>query len=144
MVGRRVDLRVDDVLWTRPGAPEVPDQLSFHTDPWIFDDGQRTDRRVETGVPLEVGRTYVMPVVRFSDGWADLASTTPVAVSGDRVATKAAGRPSEVTEAFLGRPVADLVAKLETTEPYPDAVLYADLDPEERARRVLGDGEPEP
>jgi hypothetical protein len=62
-VGRSVNVRVDRVLWSRPGATKRPPRaFTWEADGWEFRSGDVSNRRESAiaGLPrLEVGHTYI-------------------------------------------------------------------------------------
>ncbi|WP_166139412.1 hypothetical protein [Nocardioides ochotonae] len=69
MTGRRVSVRIDDVLWKRAGADQPPMSFEAQAPGWYHDDDdQMIPMRAEDGVRLEVGKTYLAAVI-FIDSW---------------------------------------------------------------------------
>lgn len=73
-VGRKVDVRIDDTVWRREGAPEAPSSFAFVNDARHLDG---TPYTVGEGPRLEVGHTYLMGLILTQiDGWVDYPRTT--------------------------------------------------------------------
>ena len=85
-IGRTVDVRVDSTVWRRDGAEPAPGSVTFVADGWSVDDNGRADRPMVfgEGPRLEVGRTYVMGLVKRSEtGWEPFPrSTLPLGTDG--------------------------------------------------------------
>ncbi len=142
---RHVQLRVDDLLWSRPDAPEAPTSFGWTAYGWHFKDGS-TDNRIkmagEGDSRIELGHTYVMALqwepARCSEGdhvpasWRGLGggSTIPfdagVLGQGEsegrvqsaaqvRAAADAAGGTLE--EQMAGKASTDLTRVLESAQP---------------------------
>ncbi|MQW77994.1 hypothetical protein GHK92_19175 [Nocardioides sp. dk4132] len=66
LAGRRVTVRVDDVVWKRAGAEQPPASFEAQADGWVYgDDDQMIPMRAEDDVRLEVGKTYLAPIIRI-------------------------------------------------------------------------------
>ena len=66
VIGRTVTLAIEDVLWSREGAPQAaPETWDFSALGWVFTDGD-TDDAVEMALHdfprVEVGHQYVMAI----------------------------------------------------------------------------------
>lgn len=59
---RDVTFRVDDVLWSRPGAPTPPGMFSARWWGWILRDGKRKPFIVNGAPVVFLGAQYVMPI----------------------------------------------------------------------------------
>ncbi|MFE9039738.1 hypothetical protein ACFYOG_02400 [Streptomyces sp. NPDC007818] len=64
-IDREVDLRVDRILWSRPGAARaVPATVGWTASGWVRDDsGGRTRTAVEGAPRVEAGHSYVLALV---------------------------------------------------------------------------------
>ncbi|MEE1942428.1 hypothetical protein V1L54_24005 [Streptomyces sp. TRM 70361] len=67
VIGRNVTLRIDEVLWSRDGAPKpAPRTWDYSAVGWQFTDGDtgnRTELAMHDRPRVEVGHTYIMAVV---------------------------------------------------------------------------------
>ncbi|WP_406454699.1 hypothetical protein OG782_25520 [Streptomyces sp. NBC_00876] len=62
---RDVELRVDDLLWSRTGSPKAPSTIDWAAYGWHFKDGSTSNRFKMAGEDesrLELGHTYVMAI----------------------------------------------------------------------------------
>lgn len=73
IIGRVVNLRVEEVLWSQDGAPRVPETVQWDALGWSFSDGDLSDPvpMVASGTPrVEVGHKYVI-ALNFEDDRCD-------------------------------------------------------------------------
>ncbi|MFE2293889.1 hypothetical protein [Streptomyces sp. NPDC059452] len=166
-IGRAATLTVDEVLWTRTGAPTAPGAVDMNVAGWLFKDGQRRAFAVPDSPRLEKGHTYIIALARLDDGtWSALGSegvlpydnavigngesqgtvtTAPAAESGGDAepgGDSASGRNAEesVESRMNGKSAQDLVNLLKTTPPDPAAAPYTNLPPEQRYAKTHEDG----
>lgn len=133
-VGRRVDVRVGESPWRRPDAPVAPDRLSFVTDGWSIRGGF-APVTIGEGPRLEVGRLYLMGLVRYDEGdWGPFPrATLPLGPDGRLVKTCSQG---PTLTALFGVTVAEAGRILSETAPDPRAIAHADLPPVRRYQTV--------
>lgn len=134
LVGRDVTVSVEEVIWHRPGGPEIPSSFTFQTSGWSYKDGRTVP--INFFEPrLVVGTTYLMPIVRFSESWSETGATSYYTkASGLRAPTDDLSFPW--AKALEGKSTKEIAQVLETTKPYPLAKELASADPEERYRAV--------
>ncbi|MEH0576315.1 MULTISPECIES: hypothetical protein [Streptomyces] len=85
-LSRTVDLRVEQRLWTRAGAPALPAAVSVTADGWQLKDGAKREVGSRDSSRLEVGHDYVVAFGHFSDGvWAPLGSGAVLPCDGGRI-----------------------------------------------------------
>jgi hypothetical protein len=105
--GRRVTLRVDDVTWSRPGAPPLPRRLTMVTAGWDVHDGRHEPLDLG-GTRLEVGRRYVAPLRFFgrgrAGGWGPLGQSTQLELDGDTVIARQQTVDELAADLRAGRP----------------------------------------
>lgn len=138
VIGRVVTVEVRDELWQRDGAPAVPSSFTLATWGWGFRGEQKTPMGRSSSTRLEVGQRYLAPVADLEgDGWAPIGADLTLPWSGGEVDME--GRAAELPsgQALGGLSRADLVDLLETTEPDPLAVEYAELGPVARYQAVV-------
>lgn len=142
-ITRSVTVRVDDVLWSRKRAPELPDEFSYFAWGWTYDGDHRTEASPWGFPRVEEGHTYVMPIARFSDPHGRHPRWSPFADSGvlpydDGVLgegeTTACAHPAwaPVAQRAVGKGVHALADMLDHTKPDPKALPYMKLDPQTR------------
>ncbi|MGC3000161.1 hypothetical protein ACPF8X_17790 [Streptomyces sp. G35A] len=74
-LARTVDLEVKERVWTRSGAPSLPDTLSVIADGWSFKGETKTRVGSHDTPRLEVGHDYLISLAHFSDGeWSPLGT----------------------------------------------------------------------
>ncbi|MBG0853091.1 hypothetical protein I2W78_14840 [Streptomyces spinoverrucosus] len=160
---RTVDLRVDERVWSRSGAPALPDSLSVTVDGWQV----KGDSRVRVGTPdasrLEIGHDYVISFARFTDGaWAPLGSGGVLPYDDGRVGEGEFEGDSVTVDAYrsalrrqlvpgseeplayraAGKPASAVRGILRKATPDPTAAQHFDLDPIARYQKVAGVAEP--
>lgn len=73
VIGRKIDLRIDEALWTRAGV-EVPELVTLGSEGWAWSDGD-PDKRTKFGGAgrprLEVGEQYLVALAEFPGVPAD-------------------------------------------------------------------------
>lgn len=137
-VGRSVDLRIDETLWTYPGTDPQTGTISFVANGWI--------RKGDVTLPfgslgaerLEVGKAYIIPLVRYEDGWGWLSAGTMLPVDSDqRVAIDPLRITNTASQQLHGKSFSGLTETLVSTSPDPVAARYAHLSSIERYSAML-------
>jgi hypothetical protein len=162
-LARTVDLRVEERVWARPGAPALPDTLSVTADGWEVKGGTRVPVGAQDASRLEVGHDYVISFARFSDGaWAPLGSGGVLPYDNGRVGEGefegetvtvdayrsawerqlVAGGEEPLAFRAAGKPAAGVGAVLRSTAPDATAARYFGLDAAARYEKVTGAAEP--
>ncbi|MCU1453477.1 MAG: hypothetical protein JWN46_1623 [Acidimicrobiales bacterium] len=136
IIGRRITVRVQP-LWHRPGAPSPPVDLAFPTNGWFFSGPHRQPLVFEDGRWLEVGQRYVVPLVRFREGWGALVDGAVPVVAG-RALVEGASEANPLVPRLEGDALSRVAAILDRTPPDPRAAPFRHLDPITRYRRVHG------
>ncbi len=137
-VGRRVDLHIDETLWTYPGSDPETGTISFVANGWI----RKEEAMIPFGTPgaarLEVGNTYVVPLVRYEAGWGWLSAETILPVdpspvdSALRVNVDPFRIHSPTSQRLHGKSFSELTETLDATTPDPVAARFAHLPSVER------------
>ena len=145
LIGRRVSLRVDRVLWSASRAPELPSRLKMRTWGWVLKDGKRQGKFMPGPERVEVGRRYLAPMVfydRTAPGeWGHRHGNFVLDVEGDRVADASGDDEGRaLREKFEGRPVEDVATEVRRQPPHPLARKYQHLRPVRRIRAVIRAG----
>lgn len=113
LLGRRVVVRVEDVVWSRPGTEQPPATFETQAPGWVRDDdGGLTPMRDRSGIRVEVGGTYLAPIV-FIDGWGFDAA---LGVE-DGVVVAAPQQDTTWAQVLDGRTVEEAAEVLATAEP---------------------------
>ena len=136
-VGRSVDLRIDETLWTYPGTDPQTGTISFVANGWI----RKGDVTIPFGTlgaeRLEVGNTYVIPLVKYEGGWGWLGAETMLPVdSAQRVAVDPLRITNSTSQQLHGKSFSELTETLDGTTPDPIAARYSHLSPVERYHAV--------
>src|SRR5215218_1378864 len=139
LIGRKVTVHVERVLWRRPDAPEPPRRFRFNDLGWT---GPLEDRIPMKGcgqTRMVVGRRYFAPIVRHNGTWYPFFPTR-LRLRGDLVVGGVdAGEPENSHQALAGRSVASAVRLVADTLPYRAAVLDPTGSPARRWQRVNRD-----
>jgi hypothetical protein len=166
-IGRKINVRIVETLWTSPGATDATGDLQIVVAGWLL----KGDKRIPFGMVksprLEVGGKYIMPLVRVPRAvepserrtsrrnatppvpvqmlWAPLATSAVFAVAGDSIAEAdvAARGNSQLARGLSANPRALLKELLAEARPDRRAMKYWHLPPIERIRAV-GAEEPPP
>lgn len=142
-ISRTVTLRIEKTLWKRAAAPSADGTVRVITDGWVLENGERHPFAIWGGPRLEVGNTYLAPLVRAPrDGaeWTPLSAASTLPLQGNAVTGEGiVGIPSLIAKALNGKSPTGLAVTLERTAPDPVAAKYFDLDPDARVRAVLSE-----
>jgi len=76
LVNRILTLRIDRTLWSAPGATPEADTVRIEAWGWLIKNDKRVKFGAGDGPRLEVGRTYMIPLVPFGGGWIPLSFST--------------------------------------------------------------------
>lgn len=142
-IGRNLNLSVDETLWTYPGTNPQTGTISLVANGWL--------RKGEVTVPygsygaerLEVGRSYIIPLVLIERGWAWLSATAILPITSDkRIAVDAERITNPVSQSLNGMNFAQLTQRLANTASDPIAARYAHLPPDQRIQAVYRDLNP--
>ena len=132
-VGRSVDLRIDENLWTYPGTDPETGTISLVANGWI----QKGDVKIPFGTHgaerLELGNTYVIPLVQYEGGWGWLGAATMLPVdSAQRIVVDPLRISNLTSQQLHGMSFGELAERLDGEIPDPVAALYAHLPSVER------------
>ena len=148
-IPRGLTVRINNVLWTRPGADlAAPRSVDFTLDGWTATHGERVLMRVSNEPVLAAGHEYVMLLTRLVPskrvrlaGWIPTNTAAIVPVKNDllNVSDQAledsdkSETPSDtVRRSVTGKSPADLVADLQGTNVDDSARSCMPLAPDER------------
>jgi hypothetical protein len=139
MIGRRVTVRVERVLWRRPHAPEPPRRFSFTDLGWTGTLEHRRPLVVCGETRMVLGRRYLAPVVRYRGTWFPFFATR-LRLRGDLVVGGVDGGEAENShEVLVGRSVRGAVRLVAHTLPYRAVVLHPEGSPRRRLEAVYRD-----
>lgn len=134
-IGRRVDLRVLETPWRRPGAPTAPDTVTVQVDPWRLRKGRLQRFQISQGPWIEIGQRYLMGLARLDEGdWAPFPRST-MPLSPDGVVTATCENHATLAR-FTGLTPADAGSILTKTPVDPVASANPTLPPIERAQKA--------
>ena len=139
LIGRRVTMRVDRVLWRRPNAPRPPSTARFNDLGWFGEVDDRRPMMVCGATRMVVGRRYLAPIVRHNGAWYPFFEVR-LALDGDRVVGGVdAGEPNNAHQALVGRSIRGAVRLVARTKPYRAVVREPEGSPARRWQRVDAD-----
>jgi len=132
-VSRLVTFRVDDVLWSRAGAPAAPTKFTALWWGWLAKGHQRF---VMDGTPwVFIGGHYVVPIAY--DG-KEFSLIQPYAVFRfDRGTVTLEEQHTALAQSLDGASRTNAARVFATAVPDPLAVRYADLPPRDRLNAVI-------
>lgn len=141
VVGRRLQVEVEETVWQRGGADDPPRSFEYEGLGWVGSGDERIPMVSESGVREEVGDRYLMVIVLYPEGWAPLASSTTRPVKQGQVVwnDEGAQEPTQdetaLSTLFDGRSPREIGRSLAATEPDPAADFS--LDPEARFQDAM-------
>jgi hypothetical protein len=136
LIGRRVTVKVERVLWRRPHAPQPPQRFRFSDWGWTGTLENRTPIRPCGETRMVLGRRYLAPIVRHNGTWYPFFPTR-LQVRGSLVVGGVdAGQPENSHQALAGRSVRGAVRLVANTLPYRSVVLDPSGSPARRWQRV--------
>ncbi|MFI8190692.1 hypothetical protein ACIF8T_18080 [Streptomyces sp. NPDC085946] len=162
-LSRAVDLRVKERVWTRSGAPTLPDAVSITADGWEAKQDTRLPVVPRTAPRLEVGHDYVITFARYPDSvWAPLGSGGILPYDQGRIGQGEFEGKTVTVDAYrsalerrlvpgveeplafrtAGKTAVDLRSLLQSTPPEAKAAQHFDLDAIARYEKVTGADEP--
>jgi hypothetical protein len=142
LIGRAVTVHVDRTLWRRPHAPRLHGAVRMRVLGWMMDSDQDADspKRPLAAVNsprLEVGRRYLMVLVRLRGEWSALNDEAVVTLAGDTVTADVVdGAPSAPAAALKGKTIAEAAEIVAGVTPYPEAAAHPRLPPVKRMQLV--------
>lgn len=139
-IGRAITVDIDRVLWSRPGAPELPNPLEYKAPGWIArEDGSQ--KKITDRPWPEVDHRYVVAFTKF-EGWGTVGPGGLVPYDNDVIGEggpyESRRYPAPIQNAW-GQPASALADLLSRTEPDPYAAKYADLHPQQRYEKAIAD-----
>jgi hypothetical protein len=164
LIGRVVNVALDEVLWHRDRSAELPPSMEWDAGGWVFSTGQpRRQMVILDAADLLIGHRYLVPLVRTSLGqtnveptWMPLSATAILpydgAIIGDGVTIKGrfgtydgnSNGETPVRDSLWkrrGQAAAELIAN---TRPDSRAAQKMTRDPVERLRAVQAGSDPAP
>ena len=119
VIGRKVTVRVEQVLWRRPNAPAPPATFRFSDWGWFGTLENRVPARICGLTRMEVGRRYLAPIARVQgDTWYPF-SEVRLRLDGDLVVGGVdGGDANHAHNALSGRPIGSAVRMVARARPY--------------------------
>jgi hypothetical protein len=136
LVGRRLTVKVDDVIWRHPSSPSPPTAFAFDGYPWELRDGKKLPTAEPGTGWLEVGHQYIVMATRYNpEGWGPINPAAILNVSEGRVPS-APQFPAPYAMSLAGKSSSEVARALERATPNPVAEANHALDPDARWRAV--------
>jgi hypothetical protein len=138
LVGRRVTIEIERVLWSAPKAPVLPTTFDTTTYGWALVEGAKVELVPDDGPRLTVGGRYLAPLVLFEDAerseWATMTSSSELPLDGSRIA--GGDWDSTMKDMLTGRSVDETAAIVKRQPPDPLAAKNRALRPVDRLGAV--------
>jgi hypothetical protein len=139
LIGRRVAVRVDRVLWRRPHAPEPPPRFRFNDLGWTGTPEHRHPLVACESTRMEVGRRYLAAIGRDHGTWVPYPGVR-LRLRGRLVLGGVdSGEPGHAHQALAGRTIRNAVRTVADTVPYRSTVLHPGGSPGRRWQRADAD-----
>ncbi len=138
-VERVVEMRVDSTLWTSSDAKaRAEGTIDFEAFGWILKGEDIVPIAPGGGTRLEVGKRYVIPLVKIEKGWSSLSPSSIIGVNvdGELVLEERITNPATLALVESSANADELAAQILATSPDPDAEEFSHLPPEERYNAV--------
>lgn len=100
--GRTVELKILETVWTDGRTEPTNGTIPFIANGWAVHGDVRSPFVAETGVRLEVGGVYLMPLTTVDDEWAVIGFGAILPVTDGRVAFDSALVEVDVTRLAAG------------------------------------------
>jgi hypothetical protein len=139
LIGRRVTVRVERVLWRRPQAPQPPQRFAFSDLGWTGTLRNRRPLVACAATRVELGRRYLAPLARDRGEWFPFLGTRLLLRGNLVVGGVDAGEPENSHQALAGRSLASAARSVAQTLPYRAAVLHPRASPARRWQAVDSD-----
>lgn len=136
LIGRRLTVRVNDVLWRHPDASTAPKSFAFDGFPWLLREGERIRTATPQNGWLTVGEQYLAIVTRYKpEGWGPINPQTVFHLNNGRMPPADEGSLPFAKE-LAGKSPLEIGQVLSRTVPDPAAEANRALDPDARWRAV--------
>lgn len=134
LVGRRVEVRIDEVVWSRPSGEQPPSRFTTQAPGWVReDDGSLTSWQECGGVRVDVGETYLAPIIFIGEWGFD---TDELLAVKDGQLEAAPGQGSAWALGMDALSVDQAAQMLREGEPHRDAGLLAATTEEQLAEQL--------
>ena len=130
-IGRTVTVRIEDTVWSAPGAEPLAGELTMRVLGWHL----KGERKIPFGGRLVVGSRYLLPIASIKGNWAGMTVGNPVLLEDARV-TMGLGQAKTWIKELAGVSLVDLQKRLAATPADPVAARFAHLPGGERAEAV--------
>ena len=139
-IGRKVTVKIEDVLWSASGAPNLPVSLEMSATGWALHDGEKIPMLVEGAPRAEVGDRILAPLFRLEDPgtmeWGPVAGAAQLRLVSGRAEQAPAGEHNAARRSLSGLTVAEIARAWRQAMPDPRAAAHSDLRPAERVKVV--------
>lgn len=145
LIPRVITIRVNNTLWSADNAPKLPSTVRMTTAGWFLEEGTRKLLAYHGAPRVEVGRTYVSPLVfydhRDNAGWNPLTEGSQLQLDPDgRVLPDTLDETATpVRDKLAGMTASEIAAAVVAQTPDPKSASHANLRPVNRIQAVLAD-----
>jgi hypothetical protein len=137
MVGRAIRMELVDTLWVRPGSSRMlADDFELRTFGWALRGEQLVPLQLVGAVRVEVGETYVAPLVWDDGSWGVLSLSAVLRLQNDLIEVDSAGNDPSLAS-LNGLSVPGVSQTLDSIEPEPILQQIQGLSGTERVEPVL-------
>lgn len=131
VIGRLVTIEIDKVVWSRAGGEQPPRSFETQAPGWYRGDGaELLAMRSESGVRMEVGTTYIAPVIYLFGQWGFDDSLLEVR---DGLVDAAPNQDFALAAELDGGSVEEAAEVLSSARPVPDSGALRDTTDEQLA-----------
>jgi hypothetical protein len=133
VIGRKVTVRVEEVLWRRPKAPAPPATFRFSDWGWFGTLENRVPARICGLTRMAIGTRYLAPIARLRGATWYPFSEVRLRLDGAMVVGGVdGGEPNDAHNALSGRPTESAVRMVARARPYRAVVRNPRLSPARR------------
>lgn len=147
LVGRVISIRIENVVWSAPGAPKLPEPLSMRAPGWVLREGVKVPVSINGAPRTEVGERFVAPLFRreSADGseWGPLTAGSQLRLDGGQVAAATPLERSPVRAKLAGMSTAQVREMVASAAADPRAERRRSLRPLARVKAVQAEDGPQ-
>jgi hypothetical protein len=141
LIGRKVTVEVEKVLWVAPQAPALPERVEMSQPGWVMHDGTRLPLQIAGAPRVGIGDRLLSPFVWVdadsSPEWGPLNLSAELPLVDGKVARPQAVETTPLRTQFIGASVTELADKLAAAQADPAAEKHRDLRPVDRVQAVM-------
>lgn len=146
LVGRKVTLANEKVLWSAGNAPPLPPEVTVSAPGWVLHDGQQIPLVVNGAPRIAVGERYIAPLFRLEEDpqapeWGPLSLAAQMPLTDGRVAPAPPNQHSHIRDQLAGKAIAEVEGLVRRADPDPRAQAHHDERPADRVSTVYAEQE---